>query len=197
MSDAVIHTEHLRKVYKMGEIEVSALQDASFEIQRGEVVAIMGPSGSGKSTLMNILGCLDSPTSGDYILDGESVGGLRDDKLAVIRNRKVGFVFQSFNLLPRLSAIANTGLPLRYAGMTKAAMSAPARPWKPWDSRTACITVRASFRAGSSSAWPWRAPWSTTHPSCWPMNRPETWIRNPARRLWHCSWGLTASAARP
>jgi putative ABC transport system ATP-binding protein len=119
MSDAVIHTEHLRKVYKMGEIEVSALQDASFEIQRGEVVAIMGPSGSGKSTLMNILGCLDSPTSGDYILDGESVGGLRDDKLAVIRNRKVGFVFQSFNLLPRLSAIANTGLPLRYAGMTK------------------------------------------------------------------------------
>ena len=119
MSDAVIHAEHLRKVYRMGEIEVQALQDTSFEIQRGEVLSIMGPSGSGKSTLMNILGCLDSPTSGEYVLDGETVSNLRDDQLALIRNRKVGFVFQSFNLLPRLSAVANTGLPLRYAGVVK------------------------------------------------------------------------------
>jgi putative ABC transport system ATP-binding protein len=119
MSDAVIHTEHLRKVYRMGEIEVQALQDTSFDIQRGEVLSIMGPSGSGKSTLMNILGCLDSPTSGEYVLDGETVSNLRDDQLALIRNRKVGFVFQSFNLLPRLSAVANTGLPLRYAGVVK------------------------------------------------------------------------------
>jgi putative ABC transport system ATP-binding protein len=119
VSDAVIHTEHLRKVYRMGEIEVQALQDTSFDIQRGEVLSIMGPSGSGKSTLMNILGCLDSPTSGEYVLDGETVSDLRDDQLALIRNRKVGFVFQSFNLLPRLSAVANTGLPLRYAGVGK------------------------------------------------------------------------------
>ena len=119
MSDAVIHTEHLRKVYRMGEIEVQALQDTSFDIQRGEVLSIMGPSGSGKSTLMNILGCLDSPTSGEYVLDGETVSNLRDDQLALIRNRKVGFVFQSFNLLPRLTAVANTGLPLRYAGVVK------------------------------------------------------------------------------
>jgi putative ABC transport system ATP-binding protein len=119
VSDAVIHTEHLRKVYRMGEIEVQALQDTSFDIQRGEVLSIMGPSGSGKSTLMNILGCLDSPTSGEYVLDGETVSNLRDDQLALIRNRKVGFVFQSFNLLPRLSAVANTGLPLRYAGVVK------------------------------------------------------------------------------
>ncbi len=119
MSDAVIHTEHLSKVYRMGAIEVHALQDISFEIQRGEVVSIMGPSGSGKSTLMNILGCLDSPSSGEYILDGERVSNLRDDRLAAIRNRKVGFVFQSFNLLPRLSALANTGLPLRYAGAVR------------------------------------------------------------------------------
>lgn len=118
MSDEpVIRVEHLRKVYRMGMIEVQALQDISFEIRRGEVISIMGPSGSGKSTLMNILGCLDSPTSGKYILDGVSVANLHDDQLAQIRNRKVGFVFQSFNLLPRLTALANAGLPLRYAGV--------------------------------------------------------------------------------
>ncbi len=119
MNDSVIHTEHLRKVYRMGEIEVAALQDVSFDIHRGEILSVMGPSGSGKSTLMNILGCLDSPSSGQYILDGEPVSGLRDDQLAVIRNQKVGFVFQSFNLLPRISALANTELPLRYAGITR------------------------------------------------------------------------------
>jgi len=118
MNESVIHTAHLRKVYQMGEIEVAALQDVSFDIQRGEILSVMGPSGSGKSTLMNILGCLDSPSSGDYYLDGEKVSGLRDDQLAVIRNRKVGFVFQSFNLLPRMTAMANTELPLRYAGVS-------------------------------------------------------------------------------
>ena len=119
MNENVIHTEHLRKVYQMGEVEVAALQDVSFDIRRGEIVSIMGPSGSGKSTLMNILGCLDSPSSGEYVLDGEPVAGLKDDQLAVIRNRKVGFVFQSFNLLPRMTALANAELPLRYAGVTR------------------------------------------------------------------------------
>jgi putative ABC transport system ATP-binding protein len=117
MDDSVIVTKDLTKIYKMGLIEVKALGGVSFTIQRGEIVSIMGPSGSGKSTLMNLLGCLDRPTIGEYILDGEQVSELNDDQLASIRNRKVGFVFQNFNLLTRISALANVELPLRYSGV--------------------------------------------------------------------------------
>jgi putative ABC transport system ATP-binding protein len=113
----VIQAENLTKVYKMGQVEVHALNGLSLKIARGEVVAIMGPSGSGKSTLMNIIGCLDRPTSGVYMLDDQPVSKLSDDQLATIRNRKVGFVFQSFNLLNRATALANVELPIRYSGL--------------------------------------------------------------------------------
>jgi putative ABC transport system ATP-binding protein len=112
----VIRVENLTKVYKMGEIQVHALRGVSFTVKHGEILAIMGPSGSGKSTLMNMIGCLDTPTSGDYFLEGEQVSTLNDDQLALVRNRKIGFVFQTFNLLPRATALANVELPLRYAG---------------------------------------------------------------------------------
>jgi len=117
MSESVIEARDLTKVYQMGDVEVRALRGLSMQVKRGEVVAVMGPSGSGKSTLMNIIGCLDRPTSGEYILDREAVSGLDDDQLANIRNSKIGFVFQSFNLLSRTSALSNVELPLRYAGL--------------------------------------------------------------------------------
>jgi putative ABC transport system ATP-binding protein len=114
----MIQTEDLMKVYQMGDSEVRALDGASFTIEKGEMVAIMGPSGSGKSTLMSIIGCLDVPTSGKYILDGMSVENMDEAKLAETRGRKIGFVFQQFNLLARTSALENVMLPLTYAGVS-------------------------------------------------------------------------------
>ncbi len=127
MAEQVVNAQSITKVYRMGDFEVQALRGVTVQINRSEVISIMGPSGSGKSTLMNVLGCLDRPTSGDYYLDGEAVAGLNDDQLSSIRNRKVGFVFQSFNLLPRQSALTNVTLPLRYAGEHKGKLGDRAR----------------------------------------------------------------------
>ena len=115
----VIQTRNLSKIYKIDSLETVALVDVTVEIKKGEFVAVMGPSGSGKSTLMHILGALDLPTSGEYLLDGENVEKLDDDDLADIRNRKIGFVFQAYNLLPRTTALKNVMLPMMYGGIVK------------------------------------------------------------------------------
>lgn len=125
----MIKVNHISKIYVNGDMETRALDDVSFEIEKGEFVAITGPSGSGKSTLMHILGALDLPTSGTYTLDGEEVGKLSEDKLAEIRNKKIGFIFQAFNLLPRTTALKNVMLPMVYAGIGKAKREEKARQY--------------------------------------------------------------------
>jgi putative ABC transport system ATP-binding protein len=114
-----ISISHVKKVYNTGDVETVALDDISFSIKKGEFVAIVGPSGSGKSTLMHIIGALDTPTSGNYVLDNQDVSKLSKDELAEIRNKKIGFVFQAFNLLPRTTALKNVALPMMYAGIPK------------------------------------------------------------------------------
>lgn len=116
----IIQITDLKKIYQMGQTEVHALAGVTFDILENEYIAIMGPSGSGKSTLMNMIGCLDTPTSGDYILNGSNVSKMDDAELAEVRNREIGFVFQTFNLLPRTSCLANAELPLIYSGMKSA-----------------------------------------------------------------------------
>jgi putative ABC transport system ATP-binding protein len=154
MAHTLIEITDLTKVYGDGNgsagsprsVAVHALRGVNMQVERGEFVAIMGPSGSGKSTLMNILGCLDRPTDGTYVLDGEDVSRLSKDKLAGVRNRQIGFVFQSYNLLPRLSAVKNVMLPLLYNGhnghLTEEEQYV-----------TGCITGPTNYREGSNSGW--------------------------------------------
>ncbi len=117
--NSIIHLDNIQKSYFMGRMELKVLKGISLDIYKNEYVALMGPSGSGKSTLMNIIGCLDSPTSGKYILNGQDVSKMQDNDLAEVRNKEIGFVFQQFNLLPRLTALENVALPLIYSGMSR------------------------------------------------------------------------------
>ena len=117
MSTSIIQATDIKKIYQMGETQVNALDGLDVEIKQGAYIALMGPSGSGKSTLMNVLGCLDTPTSGVYVLNGNDVSSISDDELAEIRNKEIGFVFQTFNLLPRYTALENVALPMIYAGI--------------------------------------------------------------------------------
>ena len=160
---ALIEARSLVKTYRMGDQVVQALNDVSLGIEEGEFVAIMGASGSGKSTLMNIIGCLDRPSSGTLHLAGEEVDGLDGDALASIRNRRIGFVFQQFNLLPRTSALDNVQLPMVYAGV-KPAERRRAR-WQrcsAWAWENVPRTPLPNCLAASSSAWPSPEPWSTS-----------------------------------
>ena len=127
MSEAIISLDHVSRIYDMGHVEVPALDDVSLEVRPGEFVAILGPSGSGKTTMMNILGCLDRPTFGSYRLAGMPVAELDDDGLAKLRSRSIGFVFQSYNLLPRTTALENVATPLLYQGVSRSQRSARAK----------------------------------------------------------------------
>ena len=183
---SVISIRNLVKTYTLGDTEVRALAGVSFDVEAGEFLAVTGPSGSGKSTLMHILGCLDRPTSGQYVLDGHDVSKMSSDELAAVRQQKIGFVFQGFNLLSRTSALDNVELPLLYGSADVSGCGATgARDGGAGGRRaraSARIIIRTSCRAGSSSASRSRARSSTSRRSCWRTSRPGISTRAPVSK---------------
>ena len=178
--------------------ELEILHGIDLDVNEGEFVSIVGASGSGKSTLMNMIGVLDRPTEGTYWLDGTDVEDAADDELSQIRNRKIGFVFQNFNLISRTNALRNVELPMMYAGRAAAKSGRSGRKsswiWSVW--ATACCTSRTSFPAARSSAWPLRGRWQTTRRSSSPTSRRARSTAKPAAWSWIYSTGSTASRAR-
>ena len=181
----MIELRGIKKVYRMGSQSLEALRGVSLNVGQGEFVSIMGPSGSGKSTLMNIIGCLDTPTAGEYVLDGDRVAGLTFDQLAAVRNRKIGFVFQNFNLLPYATAWENVELPMLFDGKNaRKRRERVTELLKAVGLATGATIARPSSPAASSSGSPWPGAWPTTPRSCWPTSRPETSTPRAARRSW-------------
>ena len=185
----LIDVKDLYKIYNEGkESEVRALDGVTLSIDRGEFVAIIGASGSGKSTLMNILGCLDIPTYGDYILNGTHINDRSDRQLAHIRNKEIGFIFQGYNLIPALTAYENVELPLIYQGVSifqreERVMEALKR----WAWTPAGSTSPPRCPAASSSGWPSPGPSPPTPPSSWPTSPPEPWTPRRAGMCWRSS----------
>jgi len=192
----MICAEDLWKTYDMGsEQQVHALRGINVRINRNEYVAIMGPSGSGKSTLMNLIGCLDTPSAGRYWLNQQLVSDLDDDELARIRNKEIGFVFQTFNLLPRATALHNVELPLIYAGIPAEERVDRARgALRAVDLESRMMHKPNELPADNASASRLHAPSSTILPSSWPTSRPATWTHRPVTKSWPCSTACTARA---
>ena len=182
LEQAIIDIRNMYKIYNPGENEVRALDGVSLAVYKGEFVAIVGHSGSGKSTLMNMIGCLDTPTSGTYFLNGQDVSALSDNALSAIRNEQIGFIFQSFNLIKNLNALENVELPLIYRGLPAGkqrllALEALERVGlaSRMDHRPVWTTVQTRCPAASSSVWPWLAPSRHIRRSSSRMNRRATW----------------------
>ena len=183
---ALIEFRQVCKTYQMGDTTVRAADHISMRIEKGEFVAIVGQSGSGKSTCMNIIGCLDVPTSGTYLLDGRDVGQMDTNQLAAIRNELLGFIFQQYNLLPKLDLLENVEVPLMYAGVPKAERRQRARE----------VLEQVGSPAVSSSGCPLPGPWPAVPPSSWPTSPPASWTLTPAGRCWGCSRTCTVRATR-
>ena len=181
---ALIHIENMKKIYNPGENEVRALDGIDLDIEKGDLVAIVGHSGSGKSTLMNMLGCLDTPTSGKYVLDGQDVASMTDNQLADVRNKEIGFIFQGFNLISNLDAVENVELPLVYRGVSKNERKQLAMEALKSVGLEDRMKHKPNEMSGGQQQRVAVARLPQNRRSFLPMSRPAIWIRNQHRRSW-------------